>query len=451
MRKLLGAMTVAAILSGSGTCMAAAGFQDVPSDHWACDALNKLQTAGIIKGYDDAAFRGNEKISRYEMAVLVEDAIDNRNKADHEQKELIEKLQTEYHQELEQIELIDARVKKVEKKVGGMNGKIYLSGRTIVKFDTRKVDEVNSNHTARGERYMRMQLDAHAQIPGSDWAAHISTESNKPFSNSVDDHSYLDSFGVKNLTADGPLGKGLRAKIGTDWYALGYSTLYEERVRGGIWFDFGKQLKTELFYGKAGDYGAGGYSSWMPFDIYGVTFSGALSKVTNAKFTYMGSRNSMNPGMTNPDADGVGLFDADKPLLFVRKAWELGFDTKFARDFSLTAAYSQSNASRDNKNYLMTLQYKTANPYDAKGVGSYDLWLRYAREGERGTFAPGNDILANEKGWQVGFDYVPAPNCLLTAFYYDRRYINDYSNGTVSLKSGSKDTFYRVQMQYFFW
>ena len=116
MRKLLGAMTVAAILSGSGTCMAAAGFQDVPSDHWACDALNKLQTAGIIKGYDDAAFRGNEKISRYEMAVLVEDAIDNRNKADHEQKELIEKLQTEYHQELEQIELIDARVKKVEKK-----------------------------------------------------------------------------------------------------------------------------------------------------------------------------------------------------------------------------------------------------------------------------------------------------------------------------------------------
>ena len=46
-------------------------FTDVPTDHWAYDAINTLQKDGILIGYPDGTFAGKRTITRYEFAVAI--------------------------------------------------------------------------------------------------------------------------------------------------------------------------------------------------------------------------------------------------------------------------------------------------------------------------------------------------------------------------------------------
>ena len=45
-------------------------FTDIPADHWAYDAVNALGERGIMEGYGDGSFRGENKITRYEVAMI---------------------------------------------------------------------------------------------------------------------------------------------------------------------------------------------------------------------------------------------------------------------------------------------------------------------------------------------------------------------------------------------
>lgn len=87
-------------------------FADVPAKHWAYDAVYKLAKAGIVSG-DKGRFNGDSTITRYEMAVMVANAMTKWEKADGEQKALIEKLQREFNADLVKL---GARVAKVEAK-----------------------------------------------------------------------------------------------------------------------------------------------------------------------------------------------------------------------------------------------------------------------------------------------------------------------------------------------
>lgn len=51
--------------------MGVAGFRDVPRDHWARGALERLRASGLLEGFDNA-FEGKRAFSRYEMAVVVD-------------------------------------------------------------------------------------------------------------------------------------------------------------------------------------------------------------------------------------------------------------------------------------------------------------------------------------------------------------------------------------------
>jgi len=48
----------------------AKAITDVPSNHWAYEAIKLLISKGIILGYPDGTFRGNQMITRNEMAVM---------------------------------------------------------------------------------------------------------------------------------------------------------------------------------------------------------------------------------------------------------------------------------------------------------------------------------------------------------------------------------------------
>src|SRR6056297_2738626 len=66
-----------------------ASFPDVPSNHWAYEAINKLVAAGIIEGYPDGTYKGQNNLTRYEIAMIVSRALDNISA---ERAEMMEKI-----------------------------------------------------------------------------------------------------------------------------------------------------------------------------------------------------------------------------------------------------------------------------------------------------------------------------------------------------------------------
>ena len=45
-------------------------FSDVPFSHWSYDAVNKLAAKGILQGYPDGRFKGNQTVTRYALAMV---------------------------------------------------------------------------------------------------------------------------------------------------------------------------------------------------------------------------------------------------------------------------------------------------------------------------------------------------------------------------------------------
>ncbi|QDR80277.1 S-layer homology domain-containing protein [Sporomusa termitida] len=88
-------------------------FVDLPAKHWAYVAVQELARVGIIDGYGDGEFRGEKSMTRYEMAQIVYQAMQNSSKADAVQKALIDKLAAEFALELNNL---DKRVAKLETK-----------------------------------------------------------------------------------------------------------------------------------------------------------------------------------------------------------------------------------------------------------------------------------------------------------------------------------------------
>jgi hypothetical protein len=115
MRKLLSVfLMIFCILGLPLTALAATDtFSDVPKSHWSYEAIQQLAKANIIEGYGDGKYWGDRTITRYEMAVITANAMTKLDKADAQQKTLIDKLAKEYNRELSAI---DVRLTKTEGK-----------------------------------------------------------------------------------------------------------------------------------------------------------------------------------------------------------------------------------------------------------------------------------------------------------------------------------------------
>ena len=59
------------ILASVTTVWAQGPFNDVPTDHWAYEAINKLQQDGVLIGYPDGTFSGKRAVTRYEFATAL--------------------------------------------------------------------------------------------------------------------------------------------------------------------------------------------------------------------------------------------------------------------------------------------------------------------------------------------------------------------------------------------
>jgi len=73
---LLTASLALSLVIPAGAQTAPDSFKDVPSDHWAYQAVEALRSKGVLIGYPDGFYRGKRTLTRYEFAVALKRALD---------------------------------------------------------------------------------------------------------------------------------------------------------------------------------------------------------------------------------------------------------------------------------------------------------------------------------------------------------------------------------------
>ena len=114
MKKHLAVLAATAVL-GVTSAFAANPFSDVTPQDWAYQAVAQLASQGIVNGYPDGTFKGQNNITRYEMAQMVAKALVRQDRVDAEQNAIINRLANEFSAELNNL---GVRVSALENKVG---------------------------------------------------------------------------------------------------------------------------------------------------------------------------------------------------------------------------------------------------------------------------------------------------------------------------------------------
>ncbi|WP_169718007.1 hypothetical protein SPSIL_024090 [Sporomusa silvacetica DSM 10669] len=347
-------LTLVFIMGVFGTAAAAnvSIFTDVTPDHWSYYAINKLYKDGIITGYGDGTFHGDRNITRYEMATMVASAMTKMDKADPENKALIQKLETEYAGELEQI---GARLTKVENTINkfSITGNIRVSFghvKDTVENNAKKVegsiwssrilvnvtDKIDENTTA----YMR--LGARDCWGADDLSVTSSWGPEIPYVN-------IDQYGIK-YTKNGwdytlgkqglTMGQGLLISTGSD--AEWSNQFVGLTARGKI-----GAVNTTVALGNTTDashldYYGNARATWM-----GVDMSAPLGHNVTLGGTYL-SHKAQKPDTVNPNwAQSLQAEDM----------WGVNTSIKVAPHFSLNGEYVKSSYKDDNQAYTIGALY----------------------------------------------------------------------------------------------
>ena len=117
MKKILAIAAVAALTAGV-SAYAANPFSDVSTSDWAYQAVSDLSDQGIVEGYPDGTFKGQQNMTRYELAQIIARLMAKEDQLNAEQKATVDKLAAQYADELANL---GVRVANVEKKLGNVS------------------------------------------------------------------------------------------------------------------------------------------------------------------------------------------------------------------------------------------------------------------------------------------------------------------------------------------
>lgn len=240
-------LTTVAMVISSITFAVANPFSDVPIGHWSYNYINNLANKGILKGYPNYVYKGDEKVSRYHLAVVTARILANyeQNKASMTKEDFqkLKELTLEFGDELillgyktidlnDKFKGIKEDVSNLKKDVnqiktslnnGGLK-KVKLSGDTVIRnygFKHDRGANLGEDHRHRTESIFRLQLDASIDENvlararwiitgyngGSEWNGNNKQTSDVEV-------AYLD---IKDL-----FGSGGNFKFGRDWYGHGH-------------------------------------------------------------------------------------------------------------------------------------------------------------------------------------------------------------------------------------
>ena len=399
MNKKLVASLVATMAVGA-TAFAANPFVDVPSDSWAYNSVVELANSGIIQGVDGVHFQGERNITRYEAAEIVAKAMAHEDRANAEQRALINRLADEFSDELNNL---GVRVSNLEDRVGN----VKLTGDARVRFRDQKSTVAADNLKNDKSWDFRGRLRANAKI--NDRAdAVIGVSYSTSFANQTAASADGDKLFVDRAYVNYALDNGHKwnVMVGRYDYELGNAS----GIQYGDNFD-GAQLK---FANKkmAATAGYGKFKEGLLNDTktaYGELegFFGGGSVAGSAVGAFY---NNFNKGIGAAAPDDL---------------WGAYTSLNFAKKFNFLGEYQKVNnpgTSTDADVFYGKLQYGKALFAQPK---TWDLWVDYVNIDKNGVYGGTGNWRTNSllgiggngaKGWGVGADYAFAKNAQFQVF-----------------------------------
>ena len=396
MNKKLVASLVATMAVGA-TAFAANPFVDVPQDSWAYNSVVELANSGIIQGVDGVHFQGERNITRYEAAEIVAKAMAHEDRANAEQRALINRLADKFSDELNNL---GVRVSNLEDRVGN----VKLTGDARVRY-------MKQGQTLKNDDswQFRGRLRANAKINDRAYAV-LGTEYNTNFGNHTHasasassagrDHFYVDRAYV-NYALDN--GHKWNAMVGRYDYELGNNMglIYGNNFDGAQLKFADNKMAATVGYGKFKE-GILNDSKMAYGELEG--FFGGGTVAGSAVGVYYNDFNASSGGSAEE-----------------AKVWSAYASLNFAKKFNLNAEAYRVNYDKasvaDADGFSAKLKYGKAKFDTPK---SWDLWVNYINiedgaADDNGTGSWRTNV-NNTKGWAAGADYTFAKNAQLQVF-----------------------------------
>ncbi|MBQ7156011.1 MAG: S-layer homology domain-containing protein [Synergistaceae bacterium] len=128
-------------------------FMDVPMNHWAYDAIGQLAAHGILSGYPDGMYKGQQQTTRYELASALARALAvvDMTKASKQDVEMLKRLVVEFKDELEalgvRVDELDERVAVLEDRLGGW----HIHGTLVLDVVNRSANDAGDSFGPDGD------------------------------------------------------------------------------------------------------------------------------------------------------------------------------------------------------------------------------------------------------------------------------------------------------------
>ena len=387
MKKQFAAIFAATAVLGVTTAFAANPFSDVTPDSWAYQAVSQLANAGIVNGYPDGTFKGQNNITRYEMAQMVAKAMANQDRANAEQQAMINRLADEFSNELNNL---GVRVARLEDRVGNVKvtGDARLRYRDAEhaksKFDARARLQFNAKVNDRTDAVVRVASD-NFELGNSEKGSNVDVSVDRAYVN----HKFGERVSVKAGRFNQVLGGG-----------LAFDGTFD-----GAQFNAGNdKVNFQAAYGYmvSGDNGiiAGATTNKLTKDANVTnTYLGLNGKV--GKHTMVGGfYNRVNQDSSNGYKNIYG-FNADANFDKVWVGGEWLKDSHVDDSTAWTAGVGFGN-------------------YDIKKQGTWGVKGQYFDQKENAPIVDStwnHRYGADSKGWMATVDYALQNNVGLSAYY----------------------------------
>ena len=413
-KTLVSALTTALVVGAASTTFAAANpFSDVPADHWAYDAVSQLAADGVIEGYGDTTFRGNQNITRYEMAQMIAKAM-AKSDVSAADKALIDKLAAEFSDELNNL---GVRVSNLERNADN----VKWNGQARYRYWSQRYENNNGSKDKKNTDQMNFRLEPSAQV-NDNWHVNARIDA---FTNPSKDQDA--NVKLVRVWAQGDY-KNFQVKLGKlPFYSTETAGMLMDNQFSGAQVTAGNKLKVtaeagrwdldnaitqsdiyktvtkkndkkELVYDDA----AANYQGIMLNGAAGKLYGGAAYRHFNSKvFTHVDG--------FKKDADDANI-------------WSLGAGYKFDKNWNLFGAYAKNEKADDfGTAHNIQLFYKGAQKANK---GTWGAYAAYRYMGENVAFAPTYETFLsagvnNVKGWELGAEYVPFTNVTTAAYYFN--------------------------------
>lgn len=425
MKKRFATMLAATAVLGVTTAFAANPFSDVTPNDWAYQSVAQLAEAGVINGYPDGTFKGQNNITRFEMAQMVAKAMANQERANAEQQAVINRLANEFSDELNNL---GVRVSALEDKVG--NVKIFGDGRIRYRGSESGANNylaTSSNPNKTSAFDYRARINFQATVNENTTAlVRVATAGMVEMGTGADKTA---SARIDRALVNHKFGENTTLTVGRQALFIGDGLLYDDTYDAVKVAYKTDKLKLEASYGSfvggtLNDSITKSFSNSTADDNYTLTLleaAGKLGKNTTLGGYYIFA----NEGFDNDIYGGYLDFNFDK-------VWVGGEYATFSDDV---------NGSSDNDAWIAGVGY---GDFNMSKQGTWDLKVQYLEESKNSPVVSSTYIQPKSKdfqAWIVTGRYALEKNLSLVGYYLFNAETQD---GT------SMPDFYRAELNYKF-